>query len=178
MSGNDNDSGGGQTPPPDPTITWPARWDGNALFWTAAILFAAWGSVIGLLAAQFSSAGWFDKESDISNGPMTFGLLAIGVLLLFAGAFFVLYESKQPPTDGAADINRRNATVDPAGLLKGALETLKDAKASAALFAMGFALVVLAAAGSGLISISVGEQNSGNTGSTSTTVPVTTQGGS
>lgn len=180
----------------DPEKTWPSRFGAAFIGFAALALTIVFAGISVLLRMVFDSAHLFtgtDAAPVTSNEAtvrvLAFALLVIVLLLLHVGALFALIEAKTPPMpvairivpDGQIEALTEgfSATALPFVNVGGQLEKITGAIAgkrnSTTLFSLGFVLVLLAAAGSGLVNISVGTDDGTGTPGATTTSSSTTQ---
>ena len=132
--------------------------------------------VSGMLWIAFDAAALFKNESTKGRHVAAFVIFVLAVLALLLAAFFVLVEARKPvvASQQVAAIGPAATTV--AGvpaieLVTKVVDAFSGRKASAALFGIAFALAVIAAAGTGLIEVSIGAGNATPASPTSGTAP-------
>lgn len=162
------------TPPADPTTSQPNRFEPGDLVKAGVLLIGLFAAVVGVLVATFWWSGLIKSGSSPNNG-YALALLAIAALLLISGIFCFLVEAKKPPEPSAATTpagpppgGGQPPGVNPTELLKGVVDSLQGQKTSNILFALFFVTMLIAAAGSGLVSLSIGTPA---TTTTTTTAP-------
>jgi hypothetical protein len=146
-----------EAPAPDPEAKWPPRFDGVAIAWFGVVLLLLFGTVAAWFRDVFDTAELFAKGSDASQHVAAYILFILGLFCLYAGVWFALIEARVPPSCGAVvtaeDLTSKLGTV---------VEKLRGNKVSTILFSIGFALLAAAAAGSGIIDITVGDSSTGS----------------
>lgn len=147
---------------------WPPRFSDRFLAWSAAALAVVFAGIAVLVYVAFDAATGEGASIELREAAALV-LFVIGVLALLLGAFFALVEARKPTvqvvttaiSDARAGAPLRKAKGGdealPGGSITEVVESFSGRRVSAVLLAIGFSLVTLAAAGSGLVSVSVGD---------------------
>lgn len=155
-----------RNPPADPEQGWPPRFDDAFLARAAVFLLVVFAGVAGLTTVAFLGATAPPGAARPARDVAAYLLFVVGVLALLLGAFFALVEAKKPMVrvTVSADIPELSlltadlaATAVPTEAVAKAVDAFGGRRVSAVLLGIGFTLVTLAAAGAGLVSLSVGD---------------------
>ena len=146
-------------PQPDPERGWPPRFTNEFVGWTALLLVLVFVSVAGWFRSVFDGAGLLDSGDDAAENVAAYVLFIVGLLSILAGILFALIEARKPPppSEGLVGLG-----ADPVNMVGKVIEFFHEKKASTVLFSIGVVLLFLAAAGTGLIEINVGEDAGGS----------------
>lgn len=164
--GNEGDSEAG----------WPPRFDSSFIGWSAVVLLAVFLSVSGWFRTVWEAGGLF-AGPQAPKHTLAYVLVIVGLLCILAALLFALIEAKTPPSSAAPPdedkIRELDRQVTPIDMVASMAEALSTAKRSTALLSVGFVLLLLAATGTGMISLSIGDTTPAAPSPTAT--PTTTQ---
>ncbi len=151
------------SPPPDPERGWPPRFDNATIGWAAVALLILFLAVAGWFRSVFHSADLLDAGDEAAEHAAAYVLFVLGLLSILAGILFALIEQRRPPAAAPSpQIPAARGAQDVVGAVGKVVETFKDKKVSTILFSIGLVLIGLAAAGSGLVDVSIGEDAGGS----------------
>lgn len=159
--------------------TWPPRFAPAFIGWSAVVLLGLFLLIAGWFRAVYDAAGLFDGAT-AERHAAAFALLVIGLLLLLGGVLFSLIEAKSPPpssvptatttiTTSAAVTTTETTAINVGDALSGVVGAIAGHKRSTVLFSLGIFLCTLAAAGSGLVDVSLGDPQDPTQPTTTTT---------
>lgn len=144
-------------PAPDPEGSKPPRFSDSFVTWSGVLLLLAFGSVAAWFRDVFDAADLFSADGGAGHVG-AYVLFITGLLMLFGAAWFAIVEATRPPqpSGGVAGVTGVEV-VDPVVMVGSVIDKVADRKMSRVLLAMSFVLLVLGAAGTGMINISIGE---------------------
>jgi hypothetical protein len=146
---------GGSGAPTDPEAGWPPRFGEGFLRGAAGWVLGLFAMLVAVLVAVYLVADQFDGD-DSARHVMAFALFVAGLLALLGGVWFALVEAKQPPPPPSTEVRSLGAAgVNPGALVTSVADAFGNRAVSRVLLTIGFVLVVVAAAGSGFVDISV-----------------------
>ena len=146
------------SPQPDPESGWPPRFDNSTIGWAAAALLVLFLALAAWFRSVFSDADLLDAGDEAAEHAAAYVLFVLGLLSMLAGILFALVEQRRPPAPApAAQLPSARGGPDVVGAVGKVVESFKDKKVSTILFSIGLVLIGLAAAGSGLVDVSIGE---------------------
>lgn len=168
--------------PAEAEASWPPRFSDKFLACSAGALVVVFVGGAWLIYVAFDST-IAAKTVTTSRNAAAFIVFVLGLLALLLGAFFALVEAKKPAVQVTAvpvagenirqlGINAQAQTALDASVTKMA-ESFSGRRVSAVLLAIGFTLVTVAAAGSGLVSVSVGDPPNASPSAPSSEAPST-----
>lgn len=143
---------------PDPESGWPPRFSNDAISWIAIVLLVVFVSVAGWFRSVFDGADLLKAGEDAAENVSAYVLFIIGLLSILAGILFGFIEARKPPP---AEDGVRPLSSDPVGMVGKVIESFQGKKLSTILLSIGVVLLFLAAAGTGLIEINVGDDGAG-----------------
>lgn len=165
--------------PSDPEAGWPPRFGDRFLTGSGLVLAVGVFGLLWLLHRVFKNAALFHGGANSARDAAAFVLFMLGVVALAAGMFFALVEARKPVEKPVAVVSGETGTdlvkaegvagVVPTKFVGDVADSFSGRKVSVVLFAVAFALVTLAAAGSGLVSLSVGSESGAATSTPSPT---------
>jgi sterol desaturase/sphingolipid hydroxylase (fatty acid hydroxylase superfamily) len=138
----------------------------RSALWLGLVLFV----LEGLLLYAFLEAKLFNRGDVSLRNTAAFVLFEVGIFAVLAGVFFAVVDARKPVVQRRVHQGVHSWVVEsilsgerpaaleaaPEELLSSVVHSFSGRRASAVLLAVGFTLITLAAAGSGVVSVSVG----------------------
>jgi hypothetical protein len=151
---------------------WRPRFSNEFIGWSGLLLLLLFLSMATWFRSVWDSASLLSGDGAASQA-VVYVLVIVGLFLISAGVLFALTEARTPPLNapqampGGLDQTGETQGVTPIpGQL---LSAMAKHSASRVLLALGVSLILMAAAASGVVNISVGNQEPADAGTVAPT---------
>lgn len=142
----------------DPEAGWPPRFNDGFIAASAILLLIVFSGIAALVRQVFDDAGLLEAGDDAAQHVAAYVLFVVGVLALLAALLFALIETRKAIVQLPDQAPRPRSAAVPS--IDKVLVAFGDRKLSRVLLAIAFVLLLGAAAGSGLVDLSIGDGDS------------------